>query len=230
MTNPKRAARLVRKIRREEERAARQRAEASLIRSRLVRELVIETGSKQAAADCLGISRQAVGKVEQEAEKAWEELRQKAPALTYATMRWPDYAASVPREEEWRELDGDEAAEAADAAGQAWHTLAYAMGELRRLVTDIGGNLTEIMEGNNPEEELQSVWEELAKANGGDLREWGYGTLAKAPVPRTLEEAEPILNILDGIKSGLYIAQKEALEQRDLWAERVKDGEEAVST
>ncbi|MEU1908421.1 hypothetical protein [Streptomyces hygroscopicus] len=230
MTNPKRAARLVRKIRREEERAARQRAEASLIRSKLVRELVAETGSKQAAADHLGITRQAVSKIQQEEQKAWEELRRKAPALTYVTMRWPEYATNAPREEEWRKLDGDEAIEAADAAGEAWHILAYAMGRLWDLISDIRGNLTEITEANNPEEELASVWEELAKANGGDLREWGYGTLIKAPVPRTLDEAEPILKILDGIKSGLYIAQKEALEQRDLWTKRVKGGEETAST
>ncbi|MFH8813059.1 hypothetical protein ACH4GZ_38670 [Streptomyces hygroscopicus] len=49
-------------------------------------------------------------------------------------------------------------------------------------------------------------------------------------MPRSADEIEPIRNILDGIESGLRIAQKEALEQRDVWAERVKGGEETAST
>lgn len=229
MPNPKRAARLVRKIRREEERAARQRAEASLIRSELVRELVNETGSKQAAADYLGTSRQAVSKIQQEAEKAWEELRRKTPALTYTTMRWPQYATDVPREEEWQELDGDEAAEAAAASRQAWRTLAYTVTELRYMIHEMRGQLTGLMNEDNPEEELKEVWEETAKPNSGALREWGYGALVKGPMPRTADEIEPIRNILDGIESGLRLTQKEALDQCDVWAERVKDSEETAS-
>ncbi|MFD5384273.1 hypothetical protein ACFWMG_04750 [Streptomyces sp. NPDC127074] len=228
MTNPKRAARLVRKIRREEERAARQRAEASLIRSKLVRELVIETGSQQAAGDHLGTSRQAVSKIQQEAEKAWEELRRKAPALTYTTMRWPEYATDVPREEEWQELDGDEAAEAAAAARQAWRTLAYTMTQLRYMIHNMRGDLTGLLNEDNPQEELEAVLEEWGKGNTA-LRQFGYGSLVNGPMPRAADEIEPIRNILDGIESGLRLAQAEALDQCDVWAERVKDGEQAAS-
>ena len=229
MPNPKRAARLVRKIRREEERAARQRAEASLVRSSLVRELAVETGSKQAAADCLGTSRQAVSKVEQEAEKAWEELRRKTPALTYTTMRWPEYATNVPREEEWQELDGDEAAEAAATSRQAWRTLAYTMTQLRYMIHNMRGDLTGLLNEDNPEEELEAVLHEWGKSDNATLRQFGYGSLINGPMPRTVDEIEPLRNILDGIESGLRIAQEEALDQCDVWAERVKDGEEAAS-
>lgn len=211
-------ARLIRQIRREEERAARQRAESSLVRSKLVQELVAAAGSQQAAADALGVSRQAISKASQAGEDAWTELQDRtAPALTYLPMTWPRFGRDALREEEWAALDGEEAAQAAEATLASWDTLAHTLTNLRELIQKAIRELTGILNGTD---ELEDVLAEGLKPGGGDLREWDCELVGRWLRPRTLDEAKQIRSVLMGIESGLYTGAREAREQRDVWAPR----------
>ncbi|MGW2841871.1 hypothetical protein ACWCWD_29300 [Streptomyces sp. NPDC001493] len=215
-----RHARLVRKIRREEERAARQRAESSLVRGKLVRELVTDAGSQQAAAELLGVSRQAVNKAVQGAEDAWSELQQAAPALTYLALAWPKYGANVVREEEWAALDGEEAVQAAETARDKWDTLASTLETLHLYVSDALGEVTEILNTPGQEEALQDALEEGLKPYREDLWESDYKLLGRTFRPRTVAQAKHLQSILSGMESSLALGTLEARGQRKTWAER----------
>lgn len=212
-----RHARLVRKIRREEERAARQRAESSLARGELVRELVTDAGSQQAAAEVLGISRQAVNKTVQAGEEAWGALRQAAPAITHLPMAWPKYAADVVRDEEWHALNGEVAAEAAETAQAAWDTLGCTLESLRLIVKQAVAEATGVLNGDA---DLADVLEEGLKPGGGDLEEWGYQFVGRRMRPRDADEAKRMRSILMGVESSLHRGVQEAREQQQVWAER----------
>lgn len=210
-------ARLVRKIRREEERAARQRAESSLARAELVRELATVTGSQQTAAQELGVSRQAVNKAVQAGENAWDELRQAAPALTYLTMTWPKYSPNVIREDEWAALEGKEATEAAKAARDAWDTLAYTLESLRLILRK---TIAEITGALNGDADLPYLLEEGLKPRGGDLPELDYEFLGQRLRPRDEPEMKRVRSILMGMEKSLHWGVQEAREQQQVWAER----------
>ncbi|MEU2403376.1 hypothetical protein ABZ609_03485 [Streptomyces rubiginosohelvolus] len=210
-------ARLVRKIRREEERAARQRAESSLARAELVRELATVTGSQQTAAQELGISRQAVNKAVQAGEDAWGELRQAAPALTYLTMTWPKYSPNVIREDEWTALEGKEATEAAKAARDAWDTLAYTLESLRLILRKAIAEMTGALNGA---EDLSYLLKEGLKPRGGDLPELDYEFLGQRLRPRDEPEMKRVRSILMGMEKSLHWGIQEAREQKQVWAER----------
>lgn len=210
-------ARLVRKIRREEERAARQRAESSLARAELVRELATVTGSQQAAAQELGVSRQAVNKAVQAGEDAWDELRQAAPALTYLSMTWPEYSPNVIREDEWAALEGKEATEAAEAARDAWDTLAYTLESLRLILRKTIAEITGVLNG---EEDLPCLLKEGLKPRGGDLTELDYEFLGQRLRPRDEPEMKRVRSILMGMEKSLHWGIQEAREQQQVWAER----------
>lgn len=209
--------RLVRKIRREEERAARQRAESSLARSELVRELVADTGSQQAAAEALGISRQAVHKTAQAGEEAWDELRQAAPALTHLPMAWPKYEVNVIREEEWAALEREDAVEAAQTARDAWDTLGCTLESLRLIVDQASAEATGVLNGDA---DLADVLEEGLKPSGGDLREWGYQFVGQRMRPHDAADAKRMRSILRGMEASLHRGVQEAREQQQIWAER----------
>ncbi|MEI5032446.1 hypothetical protein RB201_04400 [Streptomyces sp. S1A(2023)] len=210
-------ARLVRKIRREEERAARQRAESSLARGELVRELAAEAGSQPAAAQELGVSRQAVNKAVQAGEDAWNELRQAAPALTYLTMTWPKYSPDVIREDEWAALEGVDATEAAEAARDAWDTLACTLGSLRLI---LGKAVAEATGALNGDEDLSNLLEEGLKPHGGDLEKWDYEFVGRRLRPRDEPEMKRMRSILMGMEKSLHSGVQEAREQQQVWAER----------
>ncbi|MEU0979070.1 hypothetical protein ABZ488_07605 [Streptomyces griseus] len=210
-------ARLVRKIRREEERAARQRAESSLARGELVRELVTVTGSQQAAAQELGISRQAVNKAVQAGEDAWGELRQAAPALTYLALTWPKFSPDVIREDEWAALEGEDATEAAKTALESWGTLASTLESLHLIVSKAVAETTGVLNGDA---DLPDVLEEGLKPRGGDLEEWGYQFVGRRLRPRDESEAKRMRSILMGMESSLHRGVREAREQQQMWAER----------
>lgn len=212
-----RRTRLVRKIRREEERAARQRAESSLARGELVRDLVTETGSQQAAAQELGISRQAVNKAVQAGEDAWGELRQTAPALTYLTMAWPKYSPDVIREDEWAALEGKEAAEAAETARDAWDTLACTLESLHLILRKTVAETTGALNGDA---DLPYLLDEGLKPGGGELGELDYEFLGRRLRPRDEPEMKRMRSILMGVESSLHRGVREAREQQQVWAER----------
>lgn len=209
--------RLVRKIRREEERAARQRAESSNARGELVRQLVTDTGSQQAAGDALGVSRQAINKTVQAGEDAWDELRQATPALTYLPMAWPKYSPDVLRDEEWAALDGEDAAEAAKTARDAWDTLRCTLESLRLIVDKAAAETTGMLNG---EAELADVLEDGLKPDGGDLPELGYQFLGHRLRPRDVAEAKRMRSILMGMEKSLHRGAQEARDQRQVWAGR----------
>jgi len=211
---------LVRRIRREEERAARQRAESSLARGKLVRELVATTGSQQAAAQALGISRQAVNKAVQGEEDAWGELRQTAPALTYLPLAWPRYGSDVLRDDEWAGLEGEEALEAAKAARDAWDTLEATLETMYLYVSKALGEVTEVLNTPGPEEALADALEEGKKPYREDLWEWDYTLIGRTFCPRTTDQARQLQSILTGMKSSLHRGVQEAREQQQVWAER----------
>ncbi|MFJ6487068.1 hypothetical protein [Streptomyces californicus] len=210
-------ARLVRKIRREEERAARQRAESSLARGELVRQLVTETGSQQAAADALNTSRQAVNKTVRATEDAWDELRQTAPALTYLTMTWPKYSPNVIREDEWAALEGEDATEAAKTAQEAWDTLACTLESLRLILSKAVAEATGVLNGD---EDLSNLLEEGLKPRGGDLEEWDYHFVGRRLRPRDEPATKRMRSILMGMEKSLHSGVQEAREQQKVWAER----------
>ncbi|MFJ2279276.1 hypothetical protein ACIOEZ_34570 [Streptomyces sp. NPDC087866] len=212
-----RHARLVRKIRREEERAARQRAESSLARGELVRQLVTEAGSQQAAADALGISRQAVHKAVQAGEDAWDELRQTAPALTYLPLAWPKYSPDTVRDEEWAALDEEATAGAAETARHAWDTLGRTLESLRLIVKQAVAEATGVLNGDA---DLADVLEEGLKPGGGDLQEWGYQFVGQRMRPRSEAEVKRMRSILMGMESSLHRGVQEAREQQKVWAAR----------
>ncbi|MFW3477421.1 hypothetical protein [Streptomyces microflavus] len=214
-----RHARLVRKIRREEERATRQRAESSLARGELVRQLVTDTGSQQDAAQALGISRQAVNKTVQAGEDAWDELRQTAPALTYLTMTWPMYSPDAMRDEEWAVLEAEEAAEAAKTAREAWGTLASTLESLRLI---IGLAINEATGALNGDADLPYLLEEGLKLRGGDLEECGYEFVGRRLRPRDEDETKRMRSILMGMEKSLHRGVREAREQQQVWAERAE--------
>ncbi|MET8377999.1 hypothetical protein [Streptomyces microflavus] len=209
--------RLVRKIRREEERAARQRAESSLARGELIRELATEAGSQQAAAQELGVSRQAVNKAVQAGEDAWNELRQAAPALTYLTMTWPKYSPDVIREGEWAVLEGKEATEAAEAARDAWGTLASTLESLRLILRKAVGEATGALNGDA---DVVYLLEEGLKPRGGGLEELDYEFLGRRLRPRDEPEMKRMRSILMGMEKSLHAGVREAREQQQVWAER----------
>ncbi|MEV6854760.1 hypothetical protein AB0M89_13235 [Streptomyces microflavus] len=211
-------ARLVRKIRREEERAARQRAESSLARGELVRQLVTDTGSQQDAAQALGISRQAVNKTVQAGEDAWDQLRQAAPALTYLTVTWPKYSPDVIREDEWAALEGEDAAAAAKTARDAWDTLASTLESLHLILRKAVAETTGALNGDA---DLPDLLEEGLKPGGGDLGEWDYEFVGRRLRPRDEPEAKRMRSILMGMESSLHSGVREAREQQQVWAERV---------
>ncbi|WP_329217372.1 hypothetical protein [Streptomyces microflavus] len=212
-----RHTRLVRKIRREEERAARQRAESSLARGELVRQLVADAGSQQAAARELGTSRQAVNKTVQAGEDAWDQLRQAAPALTYLPMAWPKYGPDVIRDDEWAALEGKTATEAAKTARDAWGTLACTLESLylilRKAVAETTGAL-------NGDADLPDLLEEGLKPDGGDLGEWDYEFVGRRLRPRDEPETKRMRTILMGMESSLHSGVQEAREQQQVWADR----------
>jgi hypothetical protein len=210
-------ARLVRKIRREEERAARQRAESSLARGELVRELVTAAGSQQAAAEALGISRQAVNKAVQAGEDAWGELRQTAPALTYLPMAWPKYSPDTVRDEEWDAIDGQATAETAETARDAWDTLGSTLESLRLIVKQAVAEATGVLNGDA---DLADVLDEGLKPGGGDLQEWGYWFVGQRMRPRSEAEVKRMRSVLMGMESSLHRGVEEAREQQQVWTAR----------
>lgn len=212
-------ARLLRKIRREEERAARQRAESSLARGELVRQLVAESGSQQAAAQELGVSRQAVSKAVQAGEDAWDELRQTAPALTYLTMAWPKYSPDVMRDDEWAALEGKEATAAAETAREAWETLAATLESMRLIAKKAVAETTGALNGDA---DLPDLLEEGLKPRGGDLDEWDYEFVGRRLRPRDEPEAKRMRSILMGMESSLHRGAQEAREQQQVWAARAE--------
>lgn len=215
-----RHARLVRKIRREEERAARQRAESSLARGELVRQLVAGTGSQQAAAQELGISRQAVNKAVQAGEDAWDDLRQTAPALTYLPMSWPKYGAGVVRDEEWAALNGTEAVEAANTAREAWEALERTLDGMHQIVNKAVAEVTGLLNGPDMED-LPWILDEGLKPGGGELQGLDYVFAGQWMRPRNAAEVEQMQRVLLGMRSSLHRGVKEAREQQRVWAARV---------
>ncbi|MFI6688351.1 hypothetical protein [Streptomyces sp. NPDC050485] len=155
-----RADRIIRAIRREEERAAMQRTLSAIRRAQLLRQAEDVLGTQRAVARQLGVSPQAVSKALADPDATRGRLPNEQP-INYLPLELAEgftglgYGEFVVTPQEWETIeDPDQQQEAATEAAAAWHALALLTDGLSRALSQLIYAYADV--NDYPEEDTQS--------------------------------------------------------------------------
>lgn len=204
---------LVRMIRREERRQTVQRLHSALRRGLLVQQLANRVGSQAEAGRLLGTSRQAVNKaIAAGAEPEFDALDAGEAPLTYLLNGWESYGTDILTVEEWEQLSGEEARQAAVQAAEAWEALAQ-FGEGMQL--DLFGMRERLSDLKDMSEDR--ICEEYEPAA---LQRRPPDALFPHLVPRTPGRAALLSQLAYGLADTLSQVAETAYQERDAWRKR----------